>query len=95
MMTIDGKGNVVSHKIAETVIHVDQRMSYTSVKKILADQDPEEIQKYEPYVPMFQRMEELAKLLRKKRQMRGSIDFDFPETRMILDEKGHPLDIRP
>ena len=95
MMTIDGKGNVVSHKIAETVIHVDQRMSYTSVKKILADQDPEEIQKYEPYVPMFQRMEELAKLLRKKRQMRGSIDFDFPETRMVLDEKGHPLDIRP
>lgn len=93
IMEIDGKGNVVGHQIAETLIQVDRRMSYTSVKKILEDEDPEEIAKYEPLVPMFQLMEELAKILRKKRKQRGSIDFDFPESKLVLDEKGHPLEI--
>ena len=48
LMEIDEKGNVVGHQIAETVINVDRRMSYTSVKKILEDHDPEEIKEYEP-----------------------------------------------
>ena len=43
---LDDKGNVVNHEIAETVIHVDKRMTYTSVAKILADRDEEEIEKY-------------------------------------------------
>lgn len=95
IMTIDGKGNVVDHVIAETVIKVDRRMSYTSVKKILEDHDEAEIREYEPLVPMFSRMKELAAILRKKRMKRGSIDFDFPETKIILDEKGKPLEIKP
>lgn len=95
IMKIDKKGNVVDHTIAETVIRVDRRMSYTSVKKILEDKDEAEIKEYEELVPMFQRMESLAAILRKKRMSRGSIDFDFPETKIILDEKGRPTEIKP
>lgn len=93
-MDIDEKGAVVGHKIAETVLRVDRRMSYTSVKKILEDEDEAEIKEYEELVPMFKLMQELATLLRKKRHQRGSIDFDFPESKIILDEKGKPIDIK-
>lgn len=95
IMKIDEKGRVVDHEIAETVIRVDQRMSYTSVKKILEDHDPEETKKYQELVPMFEEMSCLSKILREHRRIRGSIDFDFPETKMILDEKGRPLELQP
>lgn len=95
IMKIDEKGRVVDHEIAETVIRVDQRMSYTSVKKILEDHDPKETKKYQELVPMFEEMSRLSKILREHRRIRGSIDFDFPETKMILDEKGCPLELRP
>ena len=95
IMKIDEKGRVVDHEIAETVIRVDQRMSYTSVKKILEDHDPKETKKYQELVPMFEEMSRLSKILREHRRIRGSIDFDFPETKMILDEKGRPLELQP
>lgn len=95
LMTINGKGEVTDYQILETVICVDRRMSYTSVKKILEDQDEEERQKYETFVPMFEEMEQLASILRKKRHKRGSIDFDFAESKIVLDEKGHPIEIKP
>ncbi|MEI3178815.1 MAG: ribonuclease R [Lachnospiraceae bacterium] len=95
IMMIDEKGKVVDHKIAETVIKVDRRMSYTSVKKILADQDKAERAEYKELVPMFEMMEHVAAILRKKRMKRGSIDFDFPETKIILDKSGRPVDIKP
>ena len=95
IMLINEKGVVVDHKIAETVVRIDKRMTYTSVKKILEEQDPQEIEAYQEFVPMFQLMEELAGILREKRKKRGSIDFDFPETKMILDQEGHPVEIRP
>ena len=95
LMTIDQKGNVIDHVISESVIHVDRRMTYTSVKKILEDQDPEEMATYQEFIPMFQNMQQLAAILRGKRRKRGSIDFDFPETKIILDEKGHLKEILP
>lgn len=95
IMTITPKGEVIDHKIAETVICVNRRMSYTSVKKILEDNDEQEIEKYKEFYPMFKLMEELAGILRGKRKKRGSIDFDFPETKMILDENGKPLELKP
>ena len=95
IMTIDEKGNVVDHTIAETVIKVDRRMSYNSVKKILEDKDEAERAKYKELIPMFELMQELAGILRKKRMSRGSIDFDFPETKIILNEQGKPVDIKP
>ena len=95
IMDIDEKGKVVGHKIAETVVNIDKRMSYTAVKKILADKDEETINEYGEFVPMFELMEELAAILREKRSQRGSIDFDFPESKIYLDEKGFPLEIKP
>lgn len=95
LMEIDSKGNVVGHEIAETLIHIDRRMSYTSVKKILEDNDEQEKAEYKELVPMFELMAELAGILRSKRRKRGSIDFDFPETKIILDDKGHPVEIKP
>ncbi len=93
IMAVDGKGAVAEHEICETVIRVDERMSYTSVKKILTDRDEEEIRRYKPLVPMFELMEELSGVLRKRRRKRGSIDFDFPESKLILDEEGTPVEI--
>ena len=73
----------------------NRRMTYTNVKKILADKDAAVIEEYKELVPMFEKMAELAAILRKKRMKRGSIDFDFPETKVVLDEDGHPIDIKP
>lgn len=95
IMKVNEKGIVTDHEIAETVIHVDERMTYTSVKKILEDEDAKEREKYSRLVPMFERMRELSRILRGRRRRRGSIDFDFPETKLILDKEGKPLEIRP
>ncbi|MGL4345829.1 MAG: ribonuclease R [Cellulosilyticaceae bacterium] len=95
MMDIDKNGNVQSHQIMETVIKIDERMSYTNVKKILEDHDEELITRYKDFVPMFETMKELAALLRKKRIKRGAIDFDFEETKVILDKEGYPVEIKP
>jgi ribonuclease R len=93
-MDINSKGEVVSHRIAETVVRVDERMTYTSVAKIVEDQDEEESQKYKELVPMFQLMLELSQILKKHRRKRGSIDFDFPESKIVVDEKGKPINIQ-
>ena len=100
IMTINGKGEIIDHVIAETVIRVEERMSYTSVAKILEEQAGKESpktesEKYRDLVPMFLLMAELSGKLRDKRRKRGSIDFDFPETKMILDENGKPINIKP
>lgn len=95
LMKINKKGDILDYKIAETVINVNRRMSYTAVKKILEEKEEETIKEYEALVPMFQQMEELAEILRAKRRKRGSIDFDFPETKMILDKEGRPIEIKP
>lgn len=95
LMDMDEEGQVVNYEIAETVICVDRRMSYTSVKKILEDKDPEECLQHESFLPMFGQMEELAFILREKRRKRGAIDFEFPESKIILDEAGHPVEIKP
>lgn len=95
IMEIDEKGKVIGHKIAETVVNIDKRMTYTAVNKILSLNDEEAIKEYEELVPMFKLMEELAAILREKRRTRGSIDFDFPESKIYLDEKGFPTDILP
>ena len=95
LMEIDGKGNVIGHRIAETLIQVDRRMTYTAVNAIVTDRDPDVMEEYKDFVPMFDLMKELADILRERRKKRGSIDFDFPESKIILDEKGRPVDIKP
>ncbi len=95
MMEINEQGVVTGHRIAETVINVDRRMTYTAVNGIITNKDEELCKEYETFVPMFDQMKELADILREKRKQRGSIDFDFPETKVILDEKGIPVEIKP
>lgn len=95
LMDIDKKGNMISHKIAETVICVDERMNYTDVKNILEDTDEEAKKRYEKLVPMFFLMKELSEILRGNRHHRGSIDFDFPESKIILNAAGRAIDIKP
>ncbi len=95
IMEIDDKGNVLGHQIAETVINVDKRMTYTVVNAIVTDQDKTVMEEYQELVPMFCLMKELADILRAKRRQRGSIDFDFPESKIVLDNKGKPIEIKP
>ena len=94
IMKIDSQGRVADSRIAETVIRVDRRMSYTVVNRILTEQPPELMEEYRELVPMFFQMNELAGILRKNRSARGAIDFEFPESKILLDRKGHPVEIR-
>ena len=95
LMDVDEHGQVISHKIVESVICVNRRMTYTSVAKILEDKDEGEMERYEDLVPMFQEMEKLAAVLRSNRKKRGSIDFNFAESKILLNEKGEPIEIKP
>ncbi len=92
-MIINGKGNVVDYKIFESIIRNHYRMTYTDVSDILENSDEELIMKYKEIVPMLKVMEELSLLLRKKREIRGAIDFDVPETKIIYDETGKAVDV--
>ena len=94
IMWVDKKGLVKKHQIAETVIHVDRRMSYTNVNKILTEEDEELIVEYRDLVPMFRMMKQLSDLLRANRSNRGAIDFEFPESKIILNDRGKPIDIK-
>ncbi len=94
-MDIDAKGTVIGHQIAETVIRSDRRMTYTNVAKIVEGTDEEVRKDYEDLVPMFLLMQELAEVLRERRHKRGSINFDFPESKIIVNKQGKPLEIKP
>lgn len=94
IMDIDKNGRVYNHEIFESVINIDERMTYTNVYKILVDNDQELIKRYSHVAPDFYKMQELALILRKKRFQRGAIDFDFDEAKVVLDEKGRPIDVK-
>ncbi len=94
MMDIDKNGKVYNHEIFESVINIDERMTYTNVFKILVENDQELIKRYSHVAPDFYKMQELALILRKKRFQRGAIDFDFDEAKVVLDEKGKPIDVK-
>lgn len=95
LMTIDRKGQIVDYQIAETVICVNERMTYTDVANILKGRDEQAENRYRELVPMFRLMKELSDLVRERRRKRGSIDFDFPESKIVLDEEGVPVSIAP
>ena len=95
LMDIDESGCVINHQIAETIIRVDRRMSYNQVRMILEDGDTKTSREYQEFVPMFFLMKELSALLRSKRHNRGSIDFDFPESKIILNGAGRAIDVQP
>ncbi|MDB4868388.1 MAG: rnr, partial [Cohnella sp.] len=83
----------VRHDIYTSVIRTKERMTYTNVRKILTDEDPEVMERYADLVENFRLMKELAMGLRSQRMRRGAIDFDFEESKVIVDEQGKPVDI--
>lgn len=95
IMKINVEGIVKDYEICESVINVNHRMSYNQVKKIIEEQDANMCDAFNDVVPMLNKMQELSLLLRDKRRKRGAIDFDFPETKVILNENGEPIDIKP
>lgn len=94
-MEITPAGEIVRHDVFPSVICTTERMTYTNVRKILDDRDEALIARYEPLVPMFEAMKELAEILNRKRMARGAIDFDFDEVKVVVDDEGHPIDIVP
>lgn len=108
-MEFDETGTILGHHIAETVIRVTRRMSYTEVYDILQTMKQEESdlkeeskhskeeleQEYGELIPKFLLMKELSDILRKKRHQRGAVDFDFPESKIIVEPNGRPIEIKP
>jgi ribonuclease R len=92
-MEITAEGDVVNHEIFQSVIRTTERMTYSDVRKVVEREDEEVIQRYEPLVPFFDSMKELALILRNRRLARGAIDFDFKEAKVIVNDEGHPLDV--
>ena len=94
IMEINNKGNVVNHKILESVIKSKARLIYDDVSDYLENEDEAAKEKLKDLLAELDNMKELAKILYDKRDTRGSIDFDFPETMIILDENGIPVEIK-
>lgn len=95
IMQFDDDGNLLNHEIAETVINVNHRMTYSSVQKIVADNDAEERNKYSDILNMLLDMRTLAEKRIGIRKKQGAVDFDFPESKIILDSNGNPVSIKP
>lgn len=93
IMDFDEKGNMLDSHIAETVINVDRRMTYTEVAGILEDPEANK-EKYADVIPMLIDMKKLTDMFREQKKKRGAIDFEIPEPDITLDEKGHPLEIK-
>ena len=105
-MTLDKSGEVIDYEITESIIHVDARLSYNGVMRLFTDDDDSEIAdslRWQGYrgikgrtqeiARMLRRMKKLAATLRRKREKRGSIDFDFPEAKVVLNAQGEPVEI--
>lgn len=93
MMETDDGGNIYSHRIVRSVIHSCARMTYGNVNKILAG-DTRLRERYSDLTDIFERMDKLSDALAEKRRQRGAIDFDFPETYVVCDDEGNPVEVK-
>ncbi|SCG83020.1 ribonuclease R [Proteiniborus sp. DW1] len=94
LMEINNNGKVVDHQILETVIESKERLIYDDISDLLENDDPVQKERYAHILEDLKLAEELCRILTRMREERGSIDFDFPESKIILDDKGKPIDIR-
>ena len=94
LMEIDKSGSVLSHSIERSVINSKERMTYNNVTRLI-EGDTELTEWYGYLLPTLLKMKELSDILEKMRSLRGAIDFDFPETKVLLDENKEPVDIVP
>ena len=88
LMEVNKRGDVVRYELHDGVINSNERMTYTAVNAILTDRDPETMQRYVALVPMFELMRDLFDILNTRRRRRGSVDFDLPEAKVVLDQEG-------
>ena len=93
-MEIDKEGNIISSDVYKAVIKVTERMNYKDVQKIIDGSDEKVLEKYKNYIQEFKLMEELAKILKNKRLERGYLNLDLPESKVVLDNNGHAVDIK-
>ena len=92
-MNINGRGDVVDYEIHESVIRTSERMTYSDVSDILEKNDPKLKKRYGYLVEDFKNMQKLHEILGRKRAERGSLEFEFDENKVILDDAGKPIDI--
>ncbi|MDI3534605.1 MAG: ribonuclease [Thermosediminibacterales bacterium] len=94
IMEFDKNANIVDYEITPSIININERMTYTDVTKILVENDADLLKRYDYLIDDFRIMEELCLKLHQKRVSRGSIDFDFDEAKVILNEEGKPIEIK-
>ena len=94
IMEINNEGIVISSDIKKSIIKVTKRMSYTDIYKILEEKDKKTIEENKKYIEHFKRMDELAKILKKRREKAGSLNLDIPESKIILNENGVAIDVK-
>jgi len=94
VMKVNNKGNVIDHKIYESIINSKERMTYEDVSNILENQDKELKKRYKHIVKDLEIMAELAKILKKKRDDRGCIDFEFKEAKIIMNKDNEVEEVR-
>lgn len=92
-MKINPEGEVIDSKVYKALIRVTERMSYKDVRKILDKSDKDVIKRYEKYINEFEKMSELATILKNKRLEKGYINLDIPESKIELDEEGYAIDV--
>jgi ribonuclease R len=96
ILEIDGKGRVTGSEFAKGVIRSSERMTYTEVARLVESKPtPKDERRYGPLLADFTTMAQLAALLRKRREARGSIDFDLPDADIVLDDEGLVVGIVP
>ena len=93
IMEIDKTGAVKNHRICQSVINSKCRMTYSNVNKVI--EFGEDIEEYRDFVPVLNEMNELREILNNRRKNRGSVNFDFPEAKILLDEEGNVKEIKP
>ncbi|MFV0529398.1 MAG: ribonuclease R [Lachnospiraceae bacterium] len=93
IITLSKTGKILDYKLAETVIRVNKRMTYTMVNQVVTGQTDLDLTDYEPYREQLMNMQKLSRILRAKRRKRGALDFDFPESKVLLDDAGKAVDI--
>ena len=93
IMKIDSKGKVIDNDIFKSIIKVTKRMNYNDVYKIIERKDEKVLSKYEPYISHFDRMKELALILKERRLKDGYLSLDIPESKITLNKNGKPIDI--
>lgn len=92
IMEIDSNGRVLNHQICQSVIQTTYRMTYSAVNDMIAG-DQESLETYAAIAESVEHMVKLHKILEKMRVKRGALNFDTSEARIIVNDKGMPVDI--